>query len=259
MEPVYTPVIGTCITAFKVMNWDVRVTGAEHIPVTGPGIVATNHVSYLDFIFVGFGVREQEKRRLRFLAKKEIWDNPIAGPMMRSMKHIPVDRGGRASESLAAAVQKLREGELIGMFPEATISRSFVPLPGKSGSARMAMETGAPIIPGAVWGTQRLWTKGRPRDFRRNVTVTVSFGPPVVYEPDEDPQAVTDRLMVAIGTLVDEAQRSYPDTPADDTDRWWVPAHLGGTAPTPEAAAELARSEAEARRERRQREVADES
>jgi 1-acyl-sn-glycerol-3-phosphate acyltransferase len=255
LEPVYTPVIGTCITAFKIMNWDVRVTGAEHIPAAGGGVIATNHVSYLDFIFVGFGVREQQKRRLRFLAKKEIWANPIAGPMMRSMKHIPVDRGGRAAESLDAAVDKLNEGELIGMFPEATISRSFVPLVGKSGTARMAMETSAPIIPGAVWGTQRLWTKGRPRDFRRNVTITVSFGPPVAYAPDEQPQAVTDRLMTAIGGLVDQAQRSYPHTPDTAGQAWWLPAHLGGSAPTPDEAARLALREAEERRARHQRET----
>ncbi len=188
MEPVYTPVIGTCIAAFKVMDWDVRVTGAEHLPAHGAGVVATNHVSYLDFIFVGYGVREQEKRRLRFLAKKEIWDNPIAGPMMRSMKHIPVDRGGRASESLDAAVANLQQGELIGMFPEATINKSFVPMVGKTGTARMAMETGAPIIPGAVWGTQRLWTKGRPRDFRRTWRSPSASARRMEYTPTRTPR-----------------------------------------------------------------------
>lgn len=255
MEPVYSPVIGACITAFKVMSWDVRITGVEHIPASGPGIVATNHVSYLDFIFVGYGVREQQKRRLRFLAKKEIFDNPVAGPLMRSMKHIPVDRGGRAADSFNAALDKLREGELVGMFPEATINRSYVPRVAKSGTARMAMTTGAPIIPGAVWGSQRLWTKGRPRDLRRDVPITVSFGPAIEYQPDEDPKVVTDRLMQAIGQLVDHAQRSYPHTPASGEDLWWQPAHLGGSAPTPETAAEQSLAEAEARRARRQREV----
>lgn len=258
MEPVYTPVIGAALTAFKLFDWDVQVSGVEHIPATGPGVVATNHIGYLDFIFVGFGVRERNKRRLRFLAKKEVWDNPIAGPMMRSMKHIPVDRAGRASASLDAAVASLRSGEMIGMFPESTISRSFVPLQGKSGAARMAMETGAPLIPGAVWGTQRLWTKDRPRDFRRHVPITVTFGPAVPYTSDEEPQVVTDRLMVAICDLVDRAQREYPDAPESPDEGWWLPSHMGGTAPTPELAAEMAARDAEARRERRQREAADE-
>lgn len=250
MEPVYTPVIGTVLAVFRAMGWQLRTSGLDHVPLTGPVVVATNHVSHLDFTFIGAAVRRRGKRRLRFLAKKEIFDHPIAGPMMRSMRHIPVDRGGAASAALDEAKERLVQGELIGMFPESTISTSFVPLPGKSGAARMAMETGAPLVPGAVWGSQRLLTKGK-RDLRRNVVVTVSFGPPVSYEPDEDPQVVTDRLMDAIGDLVDRAQRDYPQAPAGEDDRWWLPAHLGGTAPTPEQARERALEEAEARRLRR--------
>jgi 1-acyl-sn-glycerol-3-phosphate acyltransferase len=258
VEPVYTPVIGACLAAFRLMDWEVTVTGAEHVPASGPGVVATNHVGYLDFVFAGFGVREQGGRRLRFLAKKEIFEHPVAGPMMRSMKHIPVDRGGRAAESLDAAVGALGRGELVGMFPEATISRSFVPLPGKTGAARMAMETGAPLVPGAVWGTQRLWTKGRPRSFHRDVAITVSFGPPVPYRRDEDPVAVTARLMGAIEGLVDTAQRTYPQPPSPGERPHWLPAHLGGGAPTPEEAARMAAEEAADRRVRRQRETAGE-
>lgn len=252
MELVYPPVIGTVLTVFKLMDWDVRVTGVEHIPAEGPGVVATNHVGYLDFVFSGYGVREQGKRRLRFLAKQEIFDNAVAGPLMRGMHHIPVDRAGRASDSLQAAVDALERGELIGMFPEGTISRSFVPLPGKTGAARMAMETGAPLIPGAVWGSQRILTKDRDPNWQRGVTITVTFGAPIPYVPGDDPAEVTDRLMVAIGRLVEEAQRAYPQTPSSDDDRWWLPAHLGGAAPTAEEAERMARRDAEARRKRRQ-------
>ncbi len=251
MELVYTPVIGACLTMFRAMSWDVRVTGSEHIPATGPAVVATNHVGYMDFIFVGAAVREQQRRRLRFLAKKEIFDHPVAGPMMRSMRHVPVDRGGAAAESLAEAARLLEEGELVGMFPEATISRSFVPLPGKTGAARMAMDAGAPLVPGAVWGSQRILTKGRPRNLERGVVITIDFGPPVEYDPDEDAADVTDRLMNAIGGLVSRAQERYPQRPAGADDRWWLPAHLGGTAPTPEEALAKAKAEAARRRERR--------
>jgi 1-acyl-sn-glycerol-3-phosphate acyltransferase len=235
VEVVYTPVIGAALTMFKAMNWDVRVSGAEHIPPTGPGVIATNHVSHLDFIFVGAGVRHQDKRRLRFLAKKEIFGHPVAGPMMRSMRHIPVDRDGGGRPAMDAARAALQRGEVIGMFPEATISPSFVPLPGKTGSARLAMETGSPLIPGVVWGSQRLMTKGRPRNLQRGVAITVDFGPAIPYEPDEDVQAVHDRLMTAIRELLAGAQARNPQTPANDDDRWWLPAHLGGTAPKPEA------------------------
>ena len=253
MEPVYTPVIGAVITLFKAMNWRVDVKGAEHVPVTGPAVIATNHVGYLDFTFVGYGVRGRG-RMLRFLAKKEIFDHPVAGPLMRGMKHVPVDRFGRAKDAFAAAIDALRRGELIGMFPEATISRSFVPAAGKSGAARMAMEASAPLIPGVVWGSQRILTKGRPRNLQRGVPITVEFGAPIDYTPDEDPADVTKRLMTAIEALVDSASRSYPDQPASDADRWWLPAHLGGTAPTVEEADAMAAQEKAERRARRERE-----
>ena len=253
MEPVYTPVVGAALAMFKAMGWRIHVTGIEHIPMRGPGVVATNHVGYLDFTFIGYAVRAQ-KRLLRFLAKKEIFDHPIAGPLMRGMHHVPVDRFGRAQDALHAAVESLRSGELIGMFPEATISRSFVPSTGKSGAARMAMEASAPLIPGAVWGSQRLLTKGRPRNLQRNVPITVDFGPPVEYSPGEDPADVTKRLMTAIEELVDRASREYPDAPSGPDDRWWLPAHLGGTAPTVEEADAMAAQERAARRARREKE-----
>ncbi|MBD0324491.1 MAG: 1-acyl-sn-glycerol-3-phosphate acyltransferase [Aldersonia sp.] len=253
MEPVYTPVIGAALTLFKAMGWDIRVRGIEHVPAVGPAVVATNHVGYLDFTYVGVGVREKG-RMLRFLAKKEIFDHPIAGPLMRGMKHVPVDRFGKPQDAFRHAVAALRSGEMIGMFPEATISRSFVPAAGKSGAARMAMEASAPLIPGAVWGSQRILTKGRPKNLQRKVVITVDFGAPIEYSPGEDAADVTKRLMTSIEKLVDNAARTYPQEPAGPDDRWWVPAHLGGTAPTVEEADEMAAQERAARRARREKE-----
>jgi 1-acyl-sn-glycerol-3-phosphate acyltransferase len=250
VNPVYPSVIGICLGAFKAMGWDLRVTGAEHVPAEGAGVVATNHVGYLDFIFAGYGVRAQGKRRLRFVAKREIFDNRYAGPLMRAMQHIPVDRGGDTGQAMAHVQQALRDGDLVGMFPEGTISRSFVPLPGRPGAARMAMEADAPLIPGALWGTQRIYTKGGKFRATRGNVITISFGPPIAYAADEDPSEVTTRLMTSIGGLVDAAQRAYPQRPAGADDDWWLPAHLGGSAPTPEEAQRLAREEAERRRRR---------
>ena len=170
------------------------------------------------------------------------------------MKHIPVDRFGTPRQALEAAVAALRRGQIIGMFPEGTISRSFVPARGKSGAARMAMEAGAPLIPGAVWGSQRIMTKGRKNNFQRGVPVLVWFGDPIAYDPDESPEQVSDRLMERIAALTVDAAESYPDTPRDDDDRWWLPAHLGGTAPTVEESQQLAADEAAARREKRRAE-----
>jgi 1-acyl-sn-glycerol-3-phosphate acyltransferase len=253
MEFVYPPVIGAVMGLFKAMNWRIDVQGAEHLPASGGAVVATNHVGYLDFTFVGYGARKRG-RLLRFLAKQEIFDHPVAGPLMRGMRHIPVDRFGRAHDSLAAAVDALSRGELIGMFPEATISRSFVPSAGKSGAARMAMEAGAPLVPGAVWGSQRLLTKGRPRNLQRGVAIAVRFGPPIPYTAGEDPAVVTKRLMDAITALVDAAAATYPQQPAGPDDRWWLPASLGGTAPSVEEAEEMAAREREERRARRRAE-----
>jgi 1-acyl-sn-glycerol-3-phosphate acyltransferase len=256
-NPVYPTVIGLCLGAFRAMGWDVRVSGAEHVPAQGPGVVATNHVGYLDFVFAGYGVRERDRRRLRFVAKREIFDHSVAGPLMRAMRHIPVDRGGDTGRMMDEVRGALREGDLVGMFPEGTISRSFVPLPGRPGAARMAQEVGVPLIPGAVWGTQRILTKGGSLHPTRKAVITVSFGPSVPYEPDEDPSTVTDRLMAAISGLVDEAQRTYPQAPEGPDDTWWLPAHLGGTAPTPEQAERMAREEAARRRERHAQRLAE--
>lgn len=252
MEPVYRSVVGLCLGAFKLKRWDLSVAGADHIPDAGGAVIATNHISYVDFVFVGAGVRAatRDKRLVRFAAKQEIFDHPVSGPLMRAMKHIPVDRGGAAAAAIDTGVEYLQRGELVGMFPEATISRSFVPLPGKTGTVRMAQRAEVPIVPGVVWGTQRLFTKGRPRDFRSDVPITVAFGSPVDVPADVDPVAATADLMARIEGLVDEAQRAYPAEP-DPTDLWWQPAHLGGSAPTPQEAEALARAEAEARRKRR--------
>lgn len=251
VEPVYRPVIGLALGIMKTMKWDVRTTGIEHIPTSGPAVIATNHVGYMDFVFVGTAARER-KRLVRFLSKSEIFKHKIAGPLMRGMKHIPVDRFGRASQAIDDSVAALQSGEIIGMFPESTISRSFVPAAGKTGAARMAMAAGAPLIPGAVWGSQRILTKGRPKNFQRDVVITVAMGEPVPYEPDDDPEKVTLVMMDRIEELVDRAQRNYPQAPLGPDDRWWVPAHLGGSAPTVEESLAMNAREAEQRRARRE-------
>jgi hypothetical protein len=88
-----------------------------------------------------------------------------------------------------------------------------------------------------VWGGQRVATKGHKVVLRRGVPVTVILGEPIVPEPGEKAQSILRRTRAAMEALLDEAQRTYPDQPAGPDDRWWLPVHLGGTAPTPEEAA----------------------
>jgi 1-acyl-sn-glycerol-3-phosphate acyltransferase len=235
---VYPPVIGAARTMFRVLDNRIGIEGAEHIPRTGGAVIACNHVSYLDFIFCGLGARPA-KRLTRFMAKQEIFDNKIAGPLMRGMHHIPVDRAAGIA-SYRAALQKLKDGEVVGVFPEATISRSFTVKEIKSGAVRMAAAADVPVVPMALWGTQRLWTKGRPKDLtRRHVPISILIGEPMRPAKGDDWDVVTKELRSRMSALVDRAQADYPDRPASDEERWWLPAHLGGTAPTPEEAAEL--------------------
>ncbi|HEX2029748.1 MAG TPA: lysophospholipid acyltransferase family protein [Nitriliruptorales bacterium] len=249
-EPAYSIVIGAVVTTFRIMDWRVRVFGSENIPLQGPFVVASNHVGYLDFVVVGYAARERG-RLVRFMAKQPIFDHAVAGPLMRAMKHIPVDRYGRAADALGESIERLRRGQGVGMFPEGTISPSFVPRAGKSGAARMAMAVDAPLIPAAVWGSQRLLTKWRQRNLQRGVVVDVHVGEPIGYGADDDPQEVTGWLMAAIGGLTKKAADIYPQEPAGPDDRWWLPAHLGGTAPTPEEAEERLSRQRAAERERR--------
>src|SRR5690606_11269346 len=237
-ELVYPPVVMAAKAAFKALGLKFDIRGTEHIPATGGAVIACTHVSYLDFIFCGFGA-QPVKRLVRFMAKREVFDHRISGPLMRGMRHISVDRAAGAG-SYREAVRALHDGELVGVFPEATISRSFTVKQLKTGAVRMAAAAGGPGIPMAAWGSQRLWTKGRPKKlFQRRVPITILAGAPLHPREDDDYQSLTQDLRVRMQALLDKAQADYPDQPAPGEDPWWLPAHLGGTAPTPEEAAEL--------------------
>jgi 1-acyl-sn-glycerol-3-phosphate acyltransferase len=194
-----------------------------------------NHTGYLDFALAALPFWRERGRLVRFMAKQEVFTSRVTGPLMRAMHHIPVDRAAGAI-SFRAAVEALRAGELVGIFPEATISRSFCLKEFKSGATRMARAAGVPLIPVALWGSQRVWTKGRKPAIRaaRHIPICITIGPPLrpgrVAAPDME-------LIDAINELLDVTRARYPEGPGNDP--WWVPAHLGGTAPTPEKAAAL--------------------
>ncbi|QSB14016.1 1-acyl-sn-glycerol-3-phosphate acyltransferase [Natronosporangium hydrolyticum] len=229
---VYPPVIALARTMFRLLDLRITIEGAEHIPATGGAVLASNHVSYLDFIFCGLAARPS-RRLVRFMAKQEIFAHRIGGPLMRGMHHIPVDREAGLS-SYRAALAALTAGEVVGVFPEATISQSFTVKEHKSGASRMAASAGVPLVPMAVWGTQRLWTKGRPRTLtRRHTPISIVVGEPLRPARRDNQTEVGAELHNRMSALLDRAQRDYPDSPAGPDDRWWLPAHLGGTAPAP--------------------------
>ena len=238
MEIVYPPVIAFAKTMFRVLDMKIEVDGAEHVPSTGGAVLASNHVSYLDFIFAGLGARPA-KRLVRFMAKQSVFDHKISGPLMRGMRHIPVDRDAGAA-SFRAAATALKNGEIVGVFPEATISESFTVKELKSGAARLARTAKVPLIPMAVWGPHRLWTKGHKKELtKRHVPVLIKIGQAIEIPKGVSPDDLSVTLKQRLSELLDAVQRAYPDKPSGPDDRWWLPAHLGGTAPLPQAAATI--------------------
>ena len=240
-ELVYPPVIQFARGVFAALGLRFTVSGAENVPTEGGAVLASNHVGYLDFTFCGLAANPS-RRLVRFMAKESVFRHPVSGPLMRGMHHIPVDRAAGAA-AFDAALAALKAGEIVGVFPEATISRSFLVKELKTGAARMAQAADVPIIPMALWGSQRVYTKGRKPDRRRGVPITIAVGEPFRPEPTADPVAVTADMGRRISALLDGLQHSYPYQPAGDDDRWWLPASLGGTAPTPEEAAAMDEAE----------------
>jgi 1-acyl-sn-glycerol-3-phosphate acyltransferase len=247
MEPVYTPVIAVARALFAAQGLTFTITGAEHFPREGGAVLVMNHVGYFDFAYAGLAARPA-KRLVRFMAKEEVFHHRVSGPLMRGMHHIPVDRGAGAS-SFRAAVQALKSGEIVGVFPEATISRAFELKDFKSGAVRMAQAADVPLIPMAIWGSQRVWTKDHPKRLgRTNIPITLSVGAPLRVTRKDDAEQANTELKQRISTLLHAAQDSYPRLSGSELR--FVPARLGGTAPTPEEA--MALDEADiARRARR--------
>jgi 1-acyl-sn-glycerol-3-phosphate acyltransferase len=238
VEPVYRTIIGLARTVFFVEGLKFTVKGEENIPARGGAVIAVNHTGYMDFTYAGLPVRTP-KRYVRFMAKKEVFDNNISGPIMRALKHIPVDRSAGA-DSYKAAVEYLRKGELVGMYPEATISRSFEIKDFKSGAARMAIESGVPLIPIVIWGAQRVWTKGFPKRLgRTNTPIFIAVGAPI--QPYDPASELTAQLRSTMQEMLLELQRDYPH----EQGAYWVPARLGGSAPTLEEADAMDAAEAE--------------
>ena len=221
--------------ALMAIRFDIR--GAEHLPAQGPAVVAMNHTGYLDYTFVGLAA-DHRHRLIRFLAKSSIFRVPLIGSLMRAMGHVPVDRAsGSRAGAYRHAERSLRNGELVGVFPEATISRSWTLKPFKWGAATLALEQQVPLIPVVTWGGHRLITVDLRYTLRRHLPVTVLVGEPIPPVPGRTVEDVNDLLRLRMQELLDKAQRDYPDRPTTLRGAWWLPRHLGGTAPDPAQAA----------------------
>jgi 1-acyl-sn-glycerol-3-phosphate acyltransferase len=219
------------------------MTGTEHVPRSGGVLLAYNHIGYVDFIYGGLAANPSG-RLVRFMAKRELFDHRYVGPLMRSLHHIEVDRGEGVA-SFHTAVDYLKQGEAVGIFPEATISRAMELKEFKTGAVRIAAAAGVPVVPVIMWGTQRMMTKDHPRDFSRGKTIAIRVGEPL-HPTGDDPMADTVALRDRMSQMLVEAVRDYPAA-EQPPGSWWVPASMGGSAPTLEEAARL---DAEEKRER---------
>lgn len=151
--------------------WGLKVTGLEHLPLRGPVIIASNHVSWWDgpVVIAAAG----PERYVRFLSKIELFRTPVLGWFLREVGMVPVDRAKGDVQAIRAAVQMVRRGEMLAVFPEGTRSKAGLPGRPKPGVGFLARESGAPVIAARVRGTER---------FFRFPRLEVRFGPPMRYE-----------------------------------------------------------------------------
>jgi len=231
-DRVYRPLISTVKGLFKVLGLKFDIVGQENIPLTGGAILAINHISFLDYAFAGLPPDRAGHRLVRFMAKDGIFKHPVAGPMMRGMHHISVNRDA-GSEAFRQGVRALKDGELLGVFPEGTMSRSFELISFKSGAVRMAAMAQVPIIPMVVFGGQRILGYGH-KDFSRGKTIAITVGEPIMIEKRADAHLQTGHLRDIMSVMLDDTIARYPRVAGEDL--WWLPARLGGTALTPDEA-----------------------
>lgn len=216
MEPTY--LLAKAVLKPWLATWfKWHIEGLENIPRRGPAILAFNHIAYLDPLVAAFVV-DEAKRRPRFLAKSELFQDKRIAWVLRGAKQIEVRRGTHdAPMALDHAVAALQRGEVIVVFPEGTITTDpdMKPLPAKTGPARLAFQTGVPITPCGIWGTQNIWPKGYGKRWRPGQDVLVRVGEPMTIVGDpgspEDWRRAGEQVMDAIARLVASIRPAVPD------------------------------------------------
>jgi 1-acyl-sn-glycerol-3-phosphate acyltransferase len=249
MEPVFRTLEISVSLATRAIGTRITYHGLENIPAHGGAVIAINHTSYIDWAPSALAAYHRH-RRLRFMIKSEMQDVKVVNFLIKHSGTIPVDRDA-GGDAYAVAVDRLRAGEIVGVYPEATISRSFELKEFKSGAARMAREAAVPIVPMIVWGAQRMWTKDHPRNMgRKKIPITVAVGSPLDAADTSDETSAAMRE--AMTKVLHKAQENYPHPQG----AYWVPRRLGGSAPTIDEAKALEDAElAERARKRAEREA----
>ncbi len=249
MEPVFRTLEIAVSSAVAVSGSRITYLGLDNIPERGGAVVAINHTSYIDWAPAALAAYKRH-RRLRFMIKEEMTQVKIVSFLIKHTGTIPVDRRAGAG-AYAVAVERLRTGELVAVYPEATISRSFELKEFKTGAARMAHEAQVPIIPLIVWGAHRRWTKDHPRKLgRAKIPITVMVGAPL--DAAETIEQTDAAMRESMTKLLHDVQQSYEHPEG----AYWVPRRMGGSAPTMAEAKALDEAElAERARKRAEREA----
>ena len=202
--------------------------GREHLPERGGAILAGNHMGPFDALAYGH-LLQASGVAPRFLAKESLFEVPVLGTLLHARGQVPVHRGSREGrDALASAREALRRGEIMMVFPEGTYTRDPAewPMRGRTGAARLALDTGVPLVPVASWGSRRAWPVGRalPRPVPRR-TVTMRIGPPLparraAGESDHAAaQRLTEELMAAIAELLGRTRGETPPAVLHDPRR----------------------------------------
>jgi 1-acyl-sn-glycerol-3-phosphate acyltransferase len=213
------PYIGLCIVVFYPLSCLLgrrRFEGLEHIPESGPVLVASNHISYLDPIYTGVFLHRRG-RIPRFLAKQALFEIPVIGRVLSGGGQIPVRRGSaEARDSLRAAEQALAVGKVVLIYPEGTITRDpdHWPMVAHTGIARLALQADVPVLPVAHWGTHRIYDHygKRFRPFPRTEVIVRAGAPVDLAEFRHRPvdgallRAATDRVMGEVRGLLAEVR-----------------------------------------------------
>jgi 1-acyl-sn-glycerol-3-phosphate acyltransferase len=207
MEPTYA--LARNILKPWLASWfRWTLEGIENIPPQGAAILAVNHIAYLDPLVAAYVV-DKAGRRPRFFAKSELFQDKRIAWILRGAKQIEVKRGTReAPMALDHALAALKAGELIVVFPEGTITTdpNLNPMEAKTGLARLALASGVPVIPCAVWGTANIWPKGYAKHWRPRQDVLVRVGEPMRLEGDAADRTAWKeagaRVMEAIAVLL---------------------------------------------------------
>ncbi len=177
--------------------YNVELTGVERIPASGPAILVANHESLFDPWILALAT----PRPIRYMAKSELWRHRTVGAVMESFGAFPVERGAGDAAAMSRAAQLLGEGQLLGLFPQGT-SKQLAPRRYHRGAARLALATGAPLLPVTLIGT-----RGAPRPWRRLKT-RVIVGEPIVVTPGRATVTAARALTAELQARIEQAGRS---------------------------------------------------